>query len=254
MGSVHVGRGAPPAFSPQVDGAFERADELVLEVDPKHSAHESERLMRRYALIPPPDSLRERLSSRALVALDAHLEARGQPLAPYLRFEPWALVELFSEEAKRRRGLDPAYGVDRTFAERARRTRKEVRELETTETQLRLLAELPASVHELRLLEAIADPEELGRRAEQLLRAWERGDDAALERILFDPLREEPGLAVFYQRVIFDRNERMARKLAHWARDGRLRFAVVGAGHVVGRRGIPALLHAQGFRIQKRKR
>jgi uncharacterized protein YbaP (TraB family) len=34
----------------------------------------------------------------------------------------------------------------------------------------------------------------------------------------------------------------MTQRLASLARDGKLRFVVVGAGHMVGERGIPALL------------
>ena len=67
-------------------------------------------------------------------------------------------------------------------------------------------------------------------------------------------LADWPELKVFYEKVIFERNERMAERLGVLAQDGRLRFAVIGAGHLVGPRGIPALLHAQGFRIQRRRR
>jgi len=253
LGSVHVGRGAPPRFPPVVERAFARASALVLEVDPvsQVSLRERERLTQRYAVIPPPASLRDRVSSQVLVALDAYLEEREEPLAPYLGFEPWALVELLSDEAKRARGLDPAYGVDRHFAERAA-GRMPVEELESAEAQLRTLASLPPEIHELRLLEALRQPAELGARAEALLSAWEHGDDEELERLLFAPLRESPELRVFYERFIFRRNQRMARRLATLAGDGRMRFAVIGVGHLLGPHGVPALLHARGFRIQKR--
>ena len=255
LGSVHVGRGAPPRFPAAVERAFRQADELVLEFDPttEPSRREGERFMSRYALIAPPESLRDRVSSRVLVALDAYLEERGEPLAPYLALEPWALVEILGEEAKSRRGLDPAFGVDRYFAERAV-GRMPVVALETAEDQLRTLAGLPPEVHEHRLMEALTDPDGLGQRSDALLRAWERGDDATVERLLFDDLERSPALRTFYERMIFDRNERMAGRLAQLARDGRLRFAVLGIGHLLGPRSVPALLHGRGFRIQKRQR
>ena len=254
LGSVHLGRKTAPRFPPIIEDAFARSEELVVEIDPSSAVSEQEhqRLMRLYAVIPPPDSLRDRVSSRTLVALDAYLEQRGEPLAPYLRFEPWALVELLGDEANRSRGLDPAHGIDRHFAERAV-GRMRVVELETAESQLRTLAELPAELHELRLQDALAEPDRLGARAEAVLAAWERGDEDTLERRLFQPLADWPELAVFYEKVVFERNEQMAARLAGLARDGRLRFAVIGAGHLVGPRGIPALLHARGFRIQRTK-
>ena len=63
-------------------------------------------------------------------------------------------------------------------------------------------------------------------------------DDSALS------LREARGL-------YFERNDRMARKLVGLCRDGRPRLVVVGAGHVVGERGVPRLLEAQGFDVRR---
>jgi uncharacterized protein YbaP (TraB family) len=43
----------------------------------------------------------------------------------------------------------------------------------------------------------------------------------------------------------------MTQRLASLSRDGRLRFAVVGVAHLVGERGIPALLLDYGFRVER---
>jgi hypothetical protein len=62
---------------------------------------------------------------------------------------------------------------------------------------------------------------------------------------------ETPELAVYFEQLIFGRNESMTQRLASLARDGKLRFVVVGAGHMVGERGIPALLRDYGFRLDE---
>jgi uncharacterized protein YbaP (TraB family) len=43
----------------------------------------------------------------------------------------------------------------------------------------------------------------------------------------------------------------MAARLVELARDGRTRFVVLGAGHLVGARGIPARLAEQGFVVER---
>jgi hypothetical protein len=87
--------------------------------------------------------------------------------------------------------------------------------------------------------------------ASLLMEAWARGDDDALEEIALRPIERSPEFAPFYDKVLFERNERMAARLAQLALDGRVRLVVVGAGHMLGSRGIPALLSARGFEIRK---
>ena len=42
----------------------------------------------------------------------------------------------------------------------------------------------------------------------------------------------------------------MAARIAELARDGRTRLMVVGAAHMLGDRGIPALLEGRGFEVE----
>ena len=83
-----------------------------------------------------------------------------------------------------------------------------------------------------------------------LFEAWERGDEARLEELLFRPLTEEPEFASLYERLFFERNRKMSEKLGELASDGRTRFVVLGAGHMLGDRGIPALLAGRGFEVE----
>ena len=43
----------------------------------------------------------------------------------------------------------------------------------------------------------------------------------------------------------------MAARLVELAGDGQTRFVVLGAGHMLGAQGIPALLAAQGFVVER---
>ena len=77
-------------------------------------------------------------------------------------------------------------------------------------------------------------------------RFWRSGGASELR-----PIERSPEFAPFYEKVLFERNERMAARLAQLALDGRVRLVVVGAGHMLGARGIPALLAKRGFEIRK---
>jgi uncharacterized protein YbaP (TraB family) len=146
-------------------------------------------------------------------------------------------------------GLDAERGVDRILLERAD-GRKQVVGLESLESQLETLAGLPAGVQDLMLRDALARSDAYRRESRRRVEAWQRGDDDALERILFERL-DDPAYAEFYERSVFERNQRMAERIAALSEDGRTRLVVVDATHMLGDRGIPALLGARGFEVTK---
>jgi uncharacterized protein YbaP (TraB family) len=84
---------------------------------------------------------------------------------------------------------------------------------------------------------------------EAILDAWERGDAAGVERLAHAELADDPSLVPFYEATYFARNGSMHESLVRLLADGRTRFCVVGAGHLVGARGIPALLARDGWRV-----
>jgi uncharacterized protein YbaP (TraB family) len=100
------------------------------------------------------------------------------------------------------------------------------------------------------LKDVLLHPGELRSYFDQLMEAWRRGDEAALEELVLRELNANPELAPFYEAVIFQRNERMAKSLALLLGSGRRLFAVVGAAHLTGEKGIPARLRALGFRVE----
>jgi uncharacterized protein YbaP (TraB family) len=251
IGSVHLGRASMLHFPTKIDDAYTRSDELVLEVGAAELDEQiAKRLEQRYAWIEPPATLHDRLSRETLGSLDRYLTSRGDSLKPYLQMQPWYVVQQIVAREASRVGLDPAYGVDLYFASRAART-KPVVGLETAESQMQVMAWLPRQTQERLLADTLEHLGDARNGSESLVRAWARGDDAELERILYRPMSESPQLATYYERLVIGRNESMTQRLASLARDGKLRFVVLGAGHMVGERGVPVLLRDYGFRVER---
>jgi uncharacterized protein YbaP (TraB family) len=253
LGSVHVGDGRPLVLDPDLAEAFASSEELVVEVDLAELT--PERVMRflgERGMLPPGEELSQRLSPETLALLRDFIAEHGLDAAVLERLEPWAISLVVIEGSLRDAGYEGAYGVDQWFLTRAKESGKEVVGLETVEFQLGLLAGL-APEHQERLLREslLASAPGSGglERVESILDAWERGDAAALERLAHADLAADPGLAPFYEATYFARNESMRDALVRLMSDGRTRFCVVGAGHLVGARGIPALLAADGHRV-----
>ena len=81
---------------------------------------------------------------------------------------------------------------------------------------------------------------------------WKRGDVACLERILFeDALDRYPSFVSIYDSLFFKRNEEMANDIKAFLASEQTYFVVVGAGHLVGEKGIPQLLRNAGYEVNR---
>lgn len=253
LGSVHVGDGRPLMLDAKLAEAFASAEELVVEVDLAEVT--PERVMRFLAsdgMLAPEEQLSQLVSPETLALLRDFAAQHGLDAALVERLEPWAISLLVIEGSLREAGYEGAYGVDQWFLTRAKESGKPVVGLESVEFQLGLLADLSQEHQERLLRESLlaAAPGGGGlEKVESILDAWERGDAEALERLAHAELAEDPSLAPFYEATYFARNESMRDTLERLMADGRTRFCVVGSGHLVGARGIPALLAADGHRV-----
>lgn len=249
LGSVHLGTEQMLDLGPQVEGAFAGAEELVLEAD--LSAVEAEAIQRvteQFGVLKPPTTLADRVSPETLALLDTWASERGLSGATFHGLEPWLVVMTYSLIEFQRLGFDPALGVDKLFQDRATRAGLPVIGLETLEFQFRMLAELPPKVQDLMLRDSLERRDEFEGEARAMIGAWARGDEAALGAIVLQHA-DDPAFADYYARVLFDRNHRMAEALVALAPDGKRRFVILGAAHMLGRTGVPALLEAQGFQV-----
>jgi uncharacterized protein YbaP (TraB family) len=251
LGSVHVGTPQMLDLGPAIAEAFAESDELVVEVDLSQvTESQIEELTQRYGVLPAGQTLKDRVSEATHELLVHYLERRGMAPDSMSRFKPWFVAYIIIQLEFQAAGYDPALGVDQIFLDQAQ-GRKPIVGLETISSQLATMDELPAPIQDLMLKDALARIEDLVQETRDLLAAWQRGDEDELVRLVFSPLREFPELDVFYERVFFRRNGEMSARLEALSRDGKTRFVVLGAGHMVGEHGIPALLTSRGFRVRE---
>jgi uncharacterized protein YbaP (TraB family) len=251
LGSVHLGTRAMSDLGGAVDEAYRLSDELVVEVDVSDVApQQAAALTERYATLPASRTLRDVLSDETHRLLVDYLAKRRLSPSQVERLKPWFLSFMILQLELNTAGYEPEFGVDRVLLERAA-AEKPVVGLETMASQLATMDRLAPALQELMLKDALVRMDRLVPDAIDLIEAWQRGDEARLREILFSPLLEFPELEAFYELVFYQRNETMAASLASMAADGKTRFVVVGAGHMVGERGIPAHLATRGYRVRR---
>jgi uncharacterized protein YbaP (TraB family) len=166
---------------------------------------------------------------------------------------PWLVSFAIANHASFATASDPLSGI----AERVRvRTRartassagaKRVVGLSSVESQFKMFAGMPRAVQDSVLRQALGGGPLGGYDPTAEQRIWLTGDQW-LDG-LDEPTRKE--LALVYEYMVYRRNEQMAERLFHLAIDGKIRFVAVGSLHLVGARGIPALLAQRGFRVSR---
>ncbi len=176
-------------------------------------------------------------------------EDAGVPLDALAMFEPWFAGLTVSVMALQAHGYDVQHGVEQIIQAEARNAGTPACGLETLDGQLGLLDGLPAALQAEILLQALEEAGDVESLIEPMLDAWRRGDEAGLERSLEDDFEGYPELA---DALIYRRNARGAELVAEMLGGDEDVLVVVGAMHLVGERGLPALLAARGFQVARR--
>jgi len=247
LGSIHFETENAPQFPSEIEAAYRRSDELVVEVDLSDETGSDVGAER--GRLEPPTQLADVLSPPTLELLERYLDEHGIPFYVVEGRKPWYITNFVVVLELLEAGYEAEYGVDRQFIERS--SRKPIVALETAAEQLDLLDRLPLRIQENMLRDALDRNPHFDRATDQLIEAWRQGDERALQELVFLPLAEDADFESFYDAIFFRRNEAMTRRLVELARDGKTRFTVLGAGHMLGPRGIPSLLCDRGFEVRR---
>ncbi len=157
---------------------------------------------------------------------------------------PWLAALTLATAPLLKAGLDPEHGVDKQLKAQMAGAGKQVLGLETAEQQIRFLADMPPSVELAFLHSSIRDVDKGPIELTQLIDAWKNGDVATIARLEDEDLRQtEPKL---YQRLLVQRNEAWAKKIAAMLQQPGTIFIAVGAAHLAGPDSVQAQLKALG--------
>lgn len=245
-GTIHVAKRDWVFPGPALLHALQQSDQLALELDPT-DADTLRRLQAAMLAKPHQPALPPGLARR--LAAQAQAACLGEALAP-LRPEMQAMT--LGSLVGRRQGLEPAYGIDAFLAGMARGMRKVAVPLETPEEQLALLLhDDPTEVNQL--VADMLDELEAGTALSVLQRMAQDWADSALDDLAAYPqwcdCLNTDEQRRFNRRLLDERNLAMAPRIAALHASGQRTLVAVGALHMVGPQGLPALLQAQGFKL-----
>ena len=185
--------------------------------------------------------------------MTAWLAKSGVPGAMFDKMKPWMVSMTVVMMEAQKTGMDPALGIDMHFLKAAKKDAKPVLELESVDGQLGLMASLSAELQMTMLKTTLDDAGETAVKLKQMTDAWRAGDVAGIEKIIKEPYTKYPEARPLMDKLFDERNVTMAAKIQTLLPEKKKIFVVVGAGHLVGEKGIPALLKAKGFTVEQLK-
>ena len=250
LGSIHLLKRDMYPLDARIEEAFAGSSVLAVETDVGPRAKEKlGKFILENALYPPGDSLEKHVSGETYGLVRRKFQALG--MAQVDRMRPWALALTAATVEYMKMGLDPEYGIDRYFLEKAD-GRKKVVELERYDHVVRLLQGLPDDIQDLFLFYTLTDLESVGREADNIIAFWKTGDVRGMEEVVYRSRDEYPKLQPVYDLLVSRRNREMTEKIEGMLRRGETCFIVVGAAHLVGKDGIVERLRAKGYEVEQR--
>lgn len=254
FGTLHALKPTDRWRTPAYDAAYDKARVIWFEADLGEADPATVgSLVERYG-VDPRRGLSEKLAAADLAALRG--ETPDADRIEHLR--PWAAALMLSMQPVLAQGATVESGADLTVTREARGGGKAIRTFETLEDQVRLFASLPEAAEVRYLSDVIHERQRPARRlrlrfapsAASLERQWLDGDLARLGPSLARGLgRDNPAL---YEVLLKRRNLAWADRLSTELVAGSgTELVNVGALHMVGPDGLPALLAARGFKVER---
>lgn len=255
FGTMHVGVPAFYPLEPRIAEAVANAPVLALELDPNPSPFAASRAVAKYGTLSQEASGGyAALPEKKRAFLDEEIRGAGLDPRGARTLKPVLLAALLSVAEYEKLGYRPELSADRELARMARANGVPIVELESLDSQLDMLDRLPQP-DQWRFLTECLDSLESGaqrKEARMVVDAWGKADRGALDQVAERTAADTTVSGRFTREVLIDgRNVVLASKLRELLQRHNGAVVAIGVLHLLGERGVPALLAAHGVTVER---
>jgi uncharacterized protein YbaP (TraB family) len=250
LGSIHFLKEDVYPLNKTIEDAYESSDKLVVEANISDLGNLDLKMLADRAFYKNDDHIEKHVSPETYRLIKKESETLGMPIELIRMQKPWFLALSFQAMELMRLGYEPQHGVDYHFLARAQ-GKKRILELESLDDQLSLLSGFSDKEQEQFLLYTLKTLNAMGGQVESLVRAWTSGDAQAIESIVADAVVPDANIAPIFQKLFDERNVKMTSRIEGYLNSNGSYFIIVGAGHLVGKRGIVEHLKGKGYVVEQ---
>lgn len=247
LGSVHLLRADDHPLPSIIDTAYADAETIVMELDMDDiDPVAAQQQVRKLGLLPDGQSLGKLMGPRLYARAAALAGDVDVPLAMLERTEPWLAAMTVEQLMLARIGFNPEYGIEQYLTAKASADGKPVIGLETVRQQLEFLDGMSLEAQRALLLESLEASAGIEQTMDDLVRAWRFGDIAYLRSEMLADMQAYPEL---HRAIVVERNRNWVAAIERFAGAQDDYLIVVGALHLIGEDGVPALLKERGYEV-----
>jgi uncharacterized protein YbaP (TraB family) len=250
LGSLHMLRQEDYPLHKNIEDAFSKSDVLAVEANINDVTNLDLQTLMEKAFYPENETLEDHVSQETYEIIKKETERLGLPLMFVDRQKPWFLALSLTSMELLKLGFNPIYGIDMHFMNKAS-GKKEIVELESLEYQIDLLSNFSDDDQESFLLYTLRDLHVFEQELQSMITAWKRGDPEALESIMKKSTAGDIDMSTVYEKLINERNRNMVGKIEGYLEEDETYFVIVGAGHLVGEKGIIEILRDKGYTVKQ---
>ena len=210
FGSVHVLKPGLGWFDEAVKDAFDKSDQLMLEIVMPEDQSEVAKVMIPMAMDTTGKTIPSRLNEDELKAYQAAMTNLGLPANAFDNFEPWFPAMTLAVLPLTKLGYDPEQGAEKQLTAAAKAAGKPIAGLETLEEQLGFFDALPEAQQVAFLNATVRDLDKLGPMLDKMVVLWGKGDPDKLAELMNESMAATPELAKV---LLYDRNARWAETI-----------------------------------------
>ncbi len=249
LGSIHYLKKEIYPLNKKIEDAFDKSDVLVVEANINDISKIDIQKFMETAFYTDNESLEKHVSKETYELTKKEFESLGIPLLIVNEQKPWFLALTLTSMELIKLGFDPNYGLDNYFLSKAS-GKKKIEELESIDYQINLFSKFSDNEQDLFLLYTLKDLNMLRQEVDNFTQAWTFGDTKSMESIITKKL-EDKRISSIYEKLIYERNRNMASKIEDFLRQKKTHFVIVGAGHLVGNKGIIEMLRGKGYLVEQ---
>ncbi|HEY2707603.1 MAG TPA: TraB/GumN family protein [Caulobacteraceae bacterium] len=250
FGTMHILEPETTWRTPSLDSAYAKATTIWFELDmssladPKVAAD----LVTRFGF-DDAHPLSTKLDAEHLSALKAVLQHQGLAFDRIDRMRPWAAALALTALPMLQAGFDPKQGADMQLTSSAGADHKAIRAFETVDQQMHLFVDMSPATEIEFLDDTIDSNTKTNHTTQGIEAAWVSGDIQKLGQVLINAMKKR--YPEFYENLIRRRNLAWSEMLTKELAGSGTELVNVGALHMVGDEGLPALLKAKGYSVER---
>ncbi|MCH2486365.1 MAG: TraB/GumN family protein [Erythrobacter sp.] len=243
FGTIHALPDGVSWRTPLLEDTIERADLLVVEVAGLDDGSELTDIFVSLAFDSPPGPLADRIDPALRPQYEVLLTKAKVRSDHFDAMESWAAALTLAQVVQTAKS---ANGVDRALLRDFEG--REIVEIEGGERQLGIFDALPEGEQRDLLDAVIAETRDYDDDMGRLARIWSEGDTDELAKLTREGILADPEL---YEALLAGRNRAWTAQLENLFSTDSKPLVAVGAGHMFGPDGLPAMLEARGYTVRR---